>query len=139
MSVPVARSISRPCASARVCRKAVCKVFRLSRYLSSGVGPLSAAAEAAAASNTTMPRAFLNIILSRYSESIMGRRRHEHFARAVRLELTDDAGRLHAFQQPRGAVVADFQTSLHIRDRGLALGGDDFHRLIVQRILLDGV
>ena len=43
---------------------------------------------------------------------------------------------LHALEQARRAVVADLEPALHVGDRRLALGGDDLHGLVVQRILL---
>ena len=39
-------------------------------------------------------------------------------------------------EQARGAVVADLEPALHVGDGRLALGGDDLHGLVVQRILL---
>src|SRR5262245_25281072 len=67
---------------------------------------------------------------------IAGRRRREDFARPVRLQRADDAGIFHALEQSRRAVVADLEAALHVGDRGLALAGDDLHRLVVQRVLL---
>src|SRR5580692_11576735 len=164
-SVPAARSISRPCPSASVWIKLVRNVFRSLKYLSSGVEILSAGTATAGAAvapaaagapnagtvsptkatpNISAPRrkphGLNKISLSRVSiRSILQRRRHEHLARAVRLQLADDPGLLHSFQQPRGAVVTDLQTPLHVRDRRLPLGRDDLHRLIVQLVLLDAV
>src|SRR5215470_5399625 len=46
----------------------------------------------------------------------------------------DDALRLHAFDEARGAVVADLQIALHKARRGLALARDERDGLVVERV-----
>src|SRR5262247_885559 len=117
MSVPLARSISRPCGSASVCRKLVRSVCRLSRYLSSGVGPAlagavagggvgvsAASAAAPGATLTSAPRSHHHLAAS---TSVIRRRWCEHIACAIRLQRTDESCELHGLEQPRGAVVTD--------------------------------
>src|SRR5207302_1366728 len=50
--------------------------------------------------------------------SFLRRRRRQHVASAVGLQRTDQPRLLHRLEQPRGAVVADLQPPLHIRDGG---------------------
>src|SRR5579875_2575986 len=69
------------------------------------------------------------------SPSVPGRRGREHFAAAVRLERADDARRLHRLEQAGGAVVADLEPALDVRNGGFALLDDDADGLVVERIL----
>src|SRR5438105_14463715 len=144
MSVPVARSISRPCASTSVCRKRARSVLRPSRYPSSGVAAAcaaailtSATAQARAQKYLRRPRkVFSAVAAAPGNPSLLRRPGRQHIARAIGLQRAHEPRLLHAFQQPRGAVVADLQPPLHVRYGGLALGRHDPHRLVVQRILL---
>src|SRR5579862_6170344 len=129
--VPVERSISCPWASARVCRNAARSVFRLSRYLSSGVGPFVAGGAAVSAHTAPIAPHKSTTASQRtkaFNVLLLGRRRHEHLARAVRLQLSHNASSFHTFEQAGRAVVTDLQAPLHIRNRRLALGGHDLHR-----------
>src|SRR5437764_6198788 len=58
----------------------------------------------------------------------------EDLAFADMVGRADDALGFHALDEPRGAVVADLQIALHKARRGLALAGDERHRLVIQRI-----
>src|SRR5215469_5951870 len=66
--------------------------------------------------------------------SLLRRRRREHVARPVCLQRAHETRELHRFEQPRGAVVADLEPPLHVGNGGLALGGDDTDRLVVERV-----
>src|SRR5215467_7427638 len=138
ISVPLARSISRPCGSASVCRKVARSVRRLSRYLSSGVTAELTEAEAvagAAATGATGAASSTVTTVSPISRtSFLRWRGRQHIACPVRLQRTDQARKLHRLQQPRRAVVANLQAPLHVGDRRLPLGRDDAHRLVVERI-----
>src|SRR6185312_5972505 len=136
--VPEERPISAPWASATVCRNVTRKVFRCSRYRSSGVGACGAAEAAAGAGCTapwatctaTMARAVTpaasaalsagNPVGTRFNMlclSVLGRRGRQHFARAVRLQRPDESRDLHRLQEPRGAVVPDLEPPLYGGDR----------------------
>src|SRR4029077_20935319 len=150
ISVPVARSISRPWLSASVCRKLVRSVCRSSRYLSRGVGAELAGAVAAAGADDATAAAGLPVAAGpavvasravitstgklRGSTSVLRRRRREHVPRAIRLPRADEPGELHRLQPPPRAVGTDLQASLHVGNGGFTLGGDDAHRLVVERI-----
>src|SRR2546430_7757168 len=162
MSVPVPRSISRPCASTSVCRKLARSVLRPSRYPSSGVADACAAATLTSAraqaraqkrafggvrGRTPRPqltwmylrqprKVFFAVAAAPGNSSLLRRRGRQHIARAIGLQRAHQPRLLHAFQQPRGAVVADLQPPLHVRYGGLALGRHHAHRLVVQQVLL---
>src|SRR6185437_1453954 len=143
MRVPVERPTSAPCASTIVCRNLTRSVFRFFRYRSSGVGAVDgawapacvcAAAEAEACGAFTAPASaatkhnpaaiaaaldavfiiFLSFNARPVAGLIFSRRGRQHLARAVRLQGSDEAGDLHRFEQPGGAVVADLEPSLYI-------------------------
>jgi len=46
----------------------------------------------------------------------------------------DDAFFLHPLNDAGGAIIADLQMALHKAGRGLALAGDERHRLIVELV-----
>ena len=60
----------------------------------------------------------------------------EDLARLGAVRRADQAGLLHRLDHPRGAVVADLEAPLHVRDRGLAALGDDRDGLVVHLVLL---
>src|SRR5579862_1825347 len=136
MRVPVARSISRPCGSASVCRKLARSVLRLSRYASRGepaaaaltVTTLSASAASArhrrCAATGCQPATGL----------AFRRRRREHVACTVGLQRADKTCNLHGLKQSRRTVVANLEAPLHVGNGGLALGSDDAHRLVIERV-----
>lgn len=63
-------------------------------------------------------------------------RRHQDFTVAIGLHGRYQTALLHLFQQPRGAVVADAQVTLHQRDRSPAMLEDHGHGLVVHLVAL---
>src|ERR1700690_2645400 len=66
--------------------------------------------------------------------SFLGRRSAVYFSIAIGLQRTHESSRLHRFDQPGRAVVADLEAPLHAGNRRLACLGDDAYGFIVERI-----
>ena len=60
----------------------------------------------------------------------------QHLALAHMVGLADDAFALHPLDDPGGAVIADLEMALHEAGGGLALGRDQRHGPVVERVFV---
>src|SRR5690606_25069581 len=108
--------------------------FRDSCSLSARAG----AAEPRAVTNANPPSSDL-IIASLNAPSVgdlrgAWRRRRQHFTCAIVTRRTDHTGSFHGIHQIGGPVVADFEFTLHRRDRHPPVFCDKGYRLVKQGI-----
>src|ERR1019366_7613793 len=84
----------------------------------------------------TTPEPSRRRLQQRSTDASLRPRRNENVPVAVGRHGRYEAGFLHLFRKPRGAVVADAQVALHKRDRGTPVLQHDADRLVVHRIIL---